>query len=211
MAALPSQPVLVLSLALALGSVATVAIAGAMSVGGRRTRVLRFSAVLVVFMGIGCAIIVNGLRFNFTPSMPLGVYRFTPVPQNAIHRGMLVAVCLPLNVAEFGRRRGYLSSGVCAAATELLLKAVVAVAGDDVVISPKGVSVNGRLLPNSRPVAFDRSGRRLVPLRPGDYRLRHDQIWLYADHERSWDSRYWGPVPIENIVARVTPQLTLPP
>jgi conjugative transfer signal peptidase TraF len=203
-----TQPLFVLILALASSLLGAAVIAGSTS---RKTRKLRtdrlclFAAAILVF---AYAIDALDLRFNFTPSMPLGIYRLTPVPLGGIRRGMFVATCAPLDAAKLGRHRGYLAKGPCPADTELLLKVVAAVAGDVIALSANGVAVNGRSLPHSRPLSFDATGRRLSPWPQGHYPLRRSQLWLYADNDRSWDSRYWGPAPPSNVRARVLPLLT---
>lgn len=82
------------------------------------------------------------------------------MPANGVERGMFVAVCAPADAAKVGRHRGYLSTGPCSDDTELLLKAVAAVAGDEVTVSRRGLAVNGRLLPHSRPGRARRAGNR---------------------------------------------------
>ena len=126
---------------------------------------------------------------------------------------MVVAVCAPDDAADLGRRRGYLSAGSCPRDTEPLLKIVAGVPGDDVVVSAEGVAVNGCALPNSAPLAFDQSDRRMSVWPSGPYRLRPNQLWLYASNPRSWDSRYWGPGGVAGIVARAVPLLmaSVPP
>jgi conjugative transfer signal peptidase TraF len=165
------------------------------------------SAALLI---LGNLIAGAGLRLNASASIPPGIYRFTGISPHEIRRGMLVAVCAPSGAAQLGRRRGYVSSGECAENSEPLLKTVAAVAGDDIAISPSGVSVNGRLLRDSKPLAFDHAGRPLVSWPPGHFRTSRGAIWLHADHERSWDSRYWGPVPARNVLAKAVPVLVNP-
>jgi conjugative transfer signal peptidase TraF len=203
-----SQPALVLLLATAIAVIVTVAIASAVS--ARRTR---FARGILIFM-VSAALLILGnliaaasLRLNVSASMPPGIYRFAVVSPREIHRGMLVAVCAPSRAARLGLRRGYVASGECAENSEPLLKTVAALAGDDVAISPRGVEVNGRLLRDSKPLAFDRAGRPLVSWPRGHFRISRGTIWLHADHERSWDSRYWGPVPARNVLAKVVPVL----
>jgi conjugative transfer signal peptidase TraF len=203
-----SQPALVLLLALGFAAAVTVVIATAAS--ARRTRFARGILTLMVsaaLLILGNLIAGAGLRLNASASMPPGIYRVAVVSPREIHRGMLVAVCAPSGAAQLGRRRGYVSSGECAENSEPLLKTVAAVAGDDIAISPSGVSVNGRLLRDSKPLAFDHAGRPLVSWPPGHFRTSRGAIWLHADHERSWDSRYWGPVPARNVLAKAVPVL----
>jgi len=203
-----SQPALVLLLALGFTAAVTVAIASVTS--ARRARFAR--SVLILVVGVALSILGNliagaGLRLNASASMPPGIYRLAVVSPPEIHRGMLVAVCAPSRAAQLGRHRGYLSSGDCPENSEPLLKTIAAVGGDDVAISPRGVKVNGRLLHDSKPLAFDRAGRRLVSWPFGHFRMSHGTIWLYADNERSWDSRYWGPAPTRNVLAKAVPVL----
>lgn len=204
-----SQAISMLALASAVGLLAAVAISTATLTRIPIQRRLRVATVLAVTVVVSRIIIVSGLRLNVTPSMPLGIYRLAPISQAGLRRGMLVAACAPLKAAQLGRRRAYLSGGQCAGDTEPLLKTVVAIAGDTVSTSSGGISVNGRLLPESRPVSLDSAGRRLLPWSQEHYRLRPHQVWLYAEHPKSWDSRYWGPV--RNSLTRVVPLLTSVP
>lgn len=206
---LVSQPVLVLSFASAFGLLGTTLIARGASVKTQRRRIVRVCLYSATVVSIGCVIVTLHLRFNFTSSVPLGIYKLVPIPERAIKRGLLIAVCAPVEVAQLGRRRGYLASGPCPGDTELLLKAVAAVAGDYVQNSARGVTVNGCLLPHSRPLSYDAVGRRLSPWPEAHYRLRRGQLWLYADNERSWDSRYWGPSATTNVWAGAMPLLTI--
>lgn len=205
-----SQPVLVLSFALALGVLGAALIARSSSVNTQRRRIVRILVYSATAVSIGYVIVTLHLRFNFTSSMAVGVYRLVPLPKNGVRRGMMVAACPPPDAAELSRRRGYLASGPCPYGTELLLKAVVATSGDEVVLSREGVAINGCLLPNSRPLSHDAAGRRLLSWPHEHSLLTQGQLWLYADNVRSWDSRYWGPVPVADIVAKALPVLTVP-
>jgi conjugative transfer signal peptidase TraF len=176
----------------------------------RRLRILRLCAFVGVIVLILHAIAALDLRFNFTPSMPLGIYRLTPLSKSGVERGSFVAACAPPVAAELGRRRGYLSTGGCPAAAEPLLKVVAAVAGDSVTVSASGVAVNECLLPHSRALSHDTAGRRLSPWPQGHFQLGRGELWLYAPTDRSWDSRYWGPASLADISARAVPVLAAP-
>lgn len=176
----------------------------------RRLRILRLCVFAGVVVFIVQAIAAIDIHFNFTPSMPLGIYRLTPLPKSGVERGGLVAVCVPPTAAKLGRRRGYLAAGRCPTATEALLKVVGAVAGDSIVVSADGVAVNGCLLPHSRALSRDAAGRRLSPWPHVHLQLRRGELWLYAANDRSWDSRYWGPTPVEDVLARAVQLLVIP-
>jgi conjugative transfer signal peptidase TraF len=203
------QSVIVLSFAFAFSLFGTAVTAKGASRERRRARVAWVAACGAASVVSPYAITAGGLRVNFTPSAPLGIYRLVPIPTGRLQRGMLVEACAPLNAATLGRRRGYLSAGSCPAGTEPLLKTVAAVVGDVLTISADGVVVNGHLLVHSKPAVFDRAGRQLSPWPFGHYHLTRDHIWLYADHVRSWDCRYWGPAPVRNVLAMVIPLITV--
>jgi conjugative transfer signal peptidase TraF len=188
------QPVLTATLTLAIAVIFTVAIAVVTLAAETPSRAVQVTGVVAVIAFAVVALQRASLRINFTGSIPIGIYLLLPLQPNAVKRGILVAACAPAHAAGTGRQRGYLSIGPCADSTELLLKSVVAVTGDEVDVTPAGVTVNGGLLLLSRPDAHDRAGRPLRSWPPGHYRLVLPQAWLYAPNARSWDSRYWGPM-----------------
>jgi conjugative transfer signal peptidase TraF len=205
-----SQPMLVLFLSLALGFIGAGAIASGAFVKSRGIRALYLGECAVAIVLFGYTITGLDLRFNFTPSMPVGIYRITPPsPERELQRGMFVSVCGPLRAAELGRRRGYLAIGNCPGHAEPLLKMIAAVAGAELAVSADGITINGSFLPHSQPLRFDAAARPLSPWPSGRYRLRPGQLWLYAANNRSWDSRYWGPVPVQAVLAQATPVIIL--
>jgi conjugative transfer signal peptidase TraF len=150
----------------------------------------------------------TGLRLNTTASMPRGLYREV---RGLPIRGALVAVCLPESIARLGLERFYLGPGSCAGGAEPVLKQVAAIGGDLVEVTPSGVLIDGTLLDHSRPREGDRAGRALEPFAPAQHRLSWNEIWLHSPfEERSWDSRYYGPIPVESVLAVVEPVWTVP-
>jgi conjugative transfer signal peptidase TraF len=206
-----SQVHLSAMLALATSSVFTAAIALVTLATKPASRAINLTGVAIVIALAVAALQRSHIRINFTASMPMGIYSLSPLPPNSVRRGMLVAACAPARAAGLGLQRGYLAVGHCAHNTELLLKSVAATAGDDVSVTSVGVTVNGCLLPLSRPIAQDRSGRQLSSWPTGYYRLASRQVWLYAASARSWDSRYWGPVSVDTIVSEAAPLFVFRP
>jgi conjugative transfer signal peptidase TraF len=100
---------------------------------------------------------IPSYRLNWTGSMPLGLWRADAADQT-IRRGDVVLVCLPDDVSKLALERGYIGGGDCDGAA-VLLKRVGAVPGDQVEVSPDGLSVNDALIPNTSPVSLDPSGR----------------------------------------------------
>lgn len=155
----------------------------------------------------GLASLLN-LRITLTDSSaPAGVYRL--IANARVRRGTLVAACLPQTIAEEGLTRGYLRPGDCPAGTEPVAKLVGALPGDAVTVELEGVAVNGVNLPDSRTAVHDSAGRRLAHVSFGPRTVSSGQVWLFGFNDRrSWDSRYFGPVPITAIRGSLKPILT---
>lgn len=113
------------------------------------------------------------LVFNPSASEPVGWYRLTDVPPS---RNGLVLLRSPL-------------------------KKLVALPGDIVTWSAKGVSVNGRLLPNSAVPADS----PYPPYHYGTQKLQEGQYLVMGRDPLSWDSRYYGAVPQVLIAHSVQP------
>lgn len=150
------------------------------------------------------------IMVNTTPSEPEGVYVITGGLSRSPAIGAYVAACPPLSpILRLGVARHYLAAGTCPDGTVPLLKQVEAVHGDRVDVTAAGVIVNGRRLPNTAPVPRDQTGRPLPHYPFGRYRVKAGQVWLLSTYSpRSFDSRYFGPVPASSIVATVRPVWT---
>ena len=162
-------------------------------------------------LSAGCTVIAAwllGLHWNASASMPTGLYRTTALAAPPV-RGDTVLFCLAGDAAVVGLQRGYLEAGACPGGSAPLVKPIAAVPGDAVVIDQQGVVVNGQSIPNSAPRAVDPSGRELsVAVPPGSYVVRQDSVWVVSGHDpRSYDSRYWGPLPVNAITGRAVPVL----
>ena len=146
------------------------------------------------------------VRLNISPSAPLGLYRM--VDQPAV-RGVLVAACVPPAAARLARERGYLAGGSCPGGTQPVLKRIGAVPGDVVDLELDGLAVNGTRLPDSESAVSDSRGRPLPHAPWGRTVVAPGEVWLIGiETTRSWDSRYFGPVPLDHVHA-VRPVLTL--
>jgi len=140
---------------------------------------------------------------NTDSAAPAGVYR---VVSAKFERGDLVAVCLPIAIAQEGLAHGYLCTGACAGNAEPVAKIAGALAGDVVEIEPGWVTVNGVRFKRSAVAAHDSAGRPLRHLAWGSYRVKTGQVWLFGFNDRrSWDSRYFGPVPLANVRGEIKP------
>jgi conjugative transfer signal peptidase TraF len=167
---------------------------------------LRFLSIVAI--GFGLAVGVLGLtlhslgaRIAVGGSLPSGLY----LPASgAVRRGDIAEACLPAAIAAYAREHELLWAGDCPNGEAPVLKIVAAVAGDEVVVTAAGIRVNDRLFPMS--AARSTGDRMRVP--KGSYRVLAGRVWLLGWHPRSWDSRYYGPIPVSALRGRVTPTFT---
>src|SRR6266480_3024132 len=146
-----------------------------------------------------------GLRFNDSPSMPTGLY----VRASSESRASLVVFCPAEPFARLSVERGYRSRGNCPDGAEPLAKPIAARPGDTLELSATGIAVNGRLLPNTAPLATDTAGRPLSHWLFGRYVVAPGAAWVASSHNsRSFDSRYFGPVDASQVREHVRPLLT---
>ena len=179
--------------------------------GFRSKSLSRYSRTHVFFGVIAFGVVLAGaassvgLRFNLTSSLPIGLYRITK-DSPILKRGAIVLYCLPPPVARFAHNRGYVPiGGQCPGGLTPIGKMVAALPGDTVVLTTDGITVNGALQSHSRALATDLKGRGLPQLARRAYVIGRDYVWLLAPSERSFDSRYLGPLVARNVLARVQP------
>jgi conjugative transfer signal peptidase TraF len=90
-----------------------------------------------------------------------------------------------------------------------MIKRVSGVAGDAVDIDPQAIRVNGRSLPLSIARSVDSAGRPLPRPDHTHLSLAASQLWVMSDtNERSFDSRYFGPIDRAWVKDVVRPVLT---
>ena len=166
----------------------------------RRLALIVFGVALATFQLCGLA----GIRINASPSLPIGVYSTSTNPGDG-----LVEFCPAEPFAGLASSRGYRDRGTCPDGATPLMKPIVAQAGDMVDLSGQGIAVNGKLLPNTAPLRADTHGRPLVAWTFGRYQVQPNTVWVASSyHPRSFDSRYFGPIPVSSIRAHVRPILT---
>ncbi len=154
-------------------------------------RVLLFAIwfALVLALAFGA-----GLRLNPTPSLPKGIYR---VVSGVPAKGDLVAFCLEGEFAQLALERGYLEPGSCPSGLRPLLKRLSGLPGD--VVNPYASPI----------CTEDSHGRPMsAALTPGV--IPSGMALVLADHPGSFDSRYFGFVPLDSL-QRVKPLFTFNP
>ncbi len=158
-----------------------------------------FSLYWYTFPGAFAHMTPIGL-YNLTPSVPIGWYLPYPTP---LKHGVIVSFCMPASpMMEEWSKRGYLldKKGTCEHDYIPFLKPVAALPGDRITLNNTGATVNGRLIPNSKPLTEDQKHRPLKPYPFGTYTVQPGQVWLISHYiPDSMDGRYFGPVPISAI------------
>jgi conjugative transfer signal peptidase TraF len=154
-----------------------------------KLQALCVSPLVIATLAVGAS---HFIGVNTTASAaPVGFYlRTAPRPE----RGQLVEICLPPSVAKFGVERGYIGrSWRCPDGSEAVGKVLAGVAGDVVTIDPATV------------LKTDSHGRSLDHFPFGKYRVKPGEVWLYGSAWNSWDSKYYGAVPVQGIRANLSP------
>jgi len=138
---------------------------------------------------------VADLRMNTSVSLPVGIYMVSP-------KGNLVEFCPDDQGLSAGRH--YRARGVCPDGAAPLLKPIAGTPGDHIAVSSAGVTVSGRLLPNTAPLSRDSEGRPLAHWPFGSYTIPPGSLWVASSYSpRSYDSRYFGPIRESAVRARL--------
>ncbi len=136
--------------------------------------------------------------WNASASVPVGLYFSRPLERLKV--GDLVIVTPPKTLADFLAKREYLARGVP------LIKHVLALPGTEV--CRKGATIFVGSKPYGQARGHDRLGRSL-PRWQGCRGLGDGEIFLMnPDAPDSLDGRYFGPLPVTAITAKLTPVWT---
>lgn len=145
------------------------------------------------------AIIWEQIYFNPTISVPRGYY-FT-YKTNNFSRNDFVLICITdkshINTMRLLQLPDTKNS--CPGNTPCLLKKIIGIPNDIINITPHGITINHQLLPNSKSINLTQQNIYLHPLKPQKIILGFNQYFVLGDSKNSYDSRYFGIVPINNI------------
>ena len=162
-------------------------------------------AIIVLFLWTGF-----GVVFNYTHSAPFGLYREQFDSEAGIHDpAPYVLFCPDRRWPSMRGEPNYRDPmRTCPDGFSPLIKPVVAWPGDLVSVSAEGISVNGHLLKNSTPIERDSKGQQLRPFAAGEYRVGPKELWVVSSFSpRSFDSRYFGPIPLKSVRSWLRPLL----
>lgn len=136
-----------------------------------------------------------GLRYQISPSMPKGWYEIHYMPQ-PIQRHSLIVFKAPEPYEDF-----LLSHHLIPDNGELL-KEVIAVPGDTACIKHHQLWVNSKAIAKQNP---DIINDKTIPKENFCGTLSSEEYLVLGPfHPRSYDSRYFGPIPKANIIAIAT-------
>lgn len=162
-------------------------------------------AIITIFLWTGF-----GVVFNYTHSAPYGLYRAQFDAEVAIHSpAPYVFFCPDRRWPSMQGEPNYRDPmRTCPDGFSPLIKPVVAWPGDLVAVSPAGISVNGHPIKNSKPIERDSKGQQLRPFATGEYRVSPKELWVVSSFSpRSFDSRYFGPIPLKSVHSWLRPLL----
>jgi conjugative transfer signal peptidase TraF len=163
-----------------------------------------------IMMGVAALVVILAVtvwkRFgptiliNETPSEPLGFYRLTRHPESHYRRGMYVVFPVPPELRELVYGRHWLRDGIP------LLKEVMGLHGDRVCIYADRFEINRQVV---GPIfAVDREGHPL-PQQRGCFEVQPGYFFAASQHfERSFDGRYFGPLPLAIVTGEARPLWT---
>jgi len=162
-------------------------------------------AIVIAAFGLFALILVFGrlgFRLNTTASVPTGIYRLTDKDH-----GNYVTFCPAEAESRMMNERGYRPRGAgCSDGYEPLLKPLASKAGDIVAIGVHGITVNGRLLNNTIAKRQDGKYQPLPVLPLGNYIVKEGTVWALSTYNaNSYDSRYFGAIPVERIISYAKP------
>ena len=146
----------------------------------------------------------TGYRLNHSSSYPQGIYKLQ-YSQPQYKKGQLVLFCPPNNkIMKMAVERDYLQYGFCNGGFEPVIKKIAAIGGDEITFN-NGVNINRVPVTHAKVLHFDKEKRMLQKL--PDFTVPEQSYFMMSDYQpiNSFDSRYYGSVPYENIKGLITP------
>ncbi|NTZ47717.1 conjugative transfer signal peptidase TraF [Lelliottia aquatilis] len=165
------------------------------------------SFALLLFLFLLATLYANHYRFNVSNSYPPGLYQLLPPPEVYL-KGDLVLFCPPEGPAmQLALSRDYIKPGLCRGGFTPVIKKVMATAGDRITLTDS-IRINDAPMIGYRILKTDRHQRPLPRL--DSLTVPPDSVFLLSDHRPadSFDSRYYGAVPVSQVKGLIRPVLT---
>ena len=170
----------------------------------KNEELLAWGAFVALALAAPDALRHSALRFNYSDSVPVGLYRSQPEP-NAPFAG----ICLDSNTLRSAFDAGLkLEAGECPDGHQPILKTIyLARPESPIVLASEGFTIAGAPMANTAPKAFSKAGKPLAHYAFGRYT---SGLWAISGYSRdSFDSRYFGPVSRENVRFYAKPLLVV--
>lgn len=144
------------------------------------------AASIMALLLASATLLASGWRINVSQSLPGWIYKTVPIDQ--ARPGDYVSFCRPVPIGNIPR-------GACPDGSMPLLKRVIAASGQDVRFGRKMIEVGERQVFRAIPLERDSRGTPLPrPIQGLWFKLAPGQVVVWADHNGSVDSRYFGPI-----------------
>lgn len=174
-----------------------------MNVNKPSMMLLSIATILLLLCG---GFFTMGGLVNTSSTIPTGLYWKVDEP---LAIGKIVVFCPP-NRPEFqeARDRGVIRAGSCPDNFDNMMLKVAAKYKNKVTINDDGVTVNGALYPQSKPLVQDREGRIMPGLKLVNYELKENEVLLMSDsNDDPFDGRYFGPIDVGQVDSVISPFL----
>lgn len=168
----------------------------------KKDKVNLLPIILVFFMllFIGIVSVNSGKKYivyNYTNSIPKGFYYlYNDVDISSIKKGDLIVFGIPLDVKGIVIERNWLNEN------DTLTKPVTAIYGDFVCTDDGMVRVNNISYKNIE--KYDSNGRNMPKYEYCDL-VKEGDIFVFIKNSKSFDSRYYGPINISEVIAKAKP------
>jgi conjugative transfer signal peptidase TraF len=162
--------------------------------------------ILASVIILGCLLYAIGIRLNLSSSLPLGVWKIDKSFSH-IEKGDHVWFTPTKEIAKFALQRDYLErnnqvENNCVP----LLKIVYGLPGDTYTFHDDFIRINNVPVEKAKRRRTDSKGRPMPQISNGIVRPNH--LFVLTLNTHSFDSRYYGTIPIKNVKGTAIPILT---
>lgn len=172
-----------------------------MRVNKKNLRNIGAITAITIAVIVGAAFVTAQFRLFINTSsshVPVGLWRKIADTDD---RPLQVGDIVVFSLAELYEAKPEVTDNNMAAAVNFLIKKVAAVAGDSITLENNRVAVNGVLFNNAevnhKYISGDIRCKIQYPLK-----VPEGHVWLMANVKDSFDSRYFGAVPVSQIKNR---------